>query len=257
MRPMPQTLSTLSVCRRPLLALAVLATLAGCGVNGDFGEVNPTLVRDDIHDWVGRDDKKGRPISPSAFELTDDERQLRDLAYPLLEPPYNRQKFHSVASEYGLTPQILREGAYTTAYFDHLMAERVRSPAARYAQLTDDIRNDSTRLPQFFETAGRVFDLDRKREQSLAYVKFLTPQERTNTLNRIRENTRTVERVRVSLKHRVAGYRYALERMVIMAPSKDAVPAEQALNRLGNEVAYFRNNTMPPYALQPSLAFQR
>ena len=32
----------------PALGLALL--LAGCGVNGDFGEVNPSLVRDDIHD---------------------------------------------------------------------------------------------------------------------------------------------------------------------------------------------------------------
>ncbi len=36
--------------RRGLFALPVLALLAGCA-NGDFAEVNPTLVRDDIHDW--------------------------------------------------------------------------------------------------------------------------------------------------------------------------------------------------------------
>ena len=71
---------------------AALALLAGCGINGDFGEVNRTLVRDDIHDWVGRDDTPDHPDAPSSFELTDDERQLRDLAFPLIEPPYNRQK---------------------------------------------------------------------------------------------------------------------------------------------------------------------
>src|SRR5581483_11374105 len=71
--------------------LAVSVVLTGCA-NGDFGEVKPILVRDDIHDWVGHDALGGRS-KPSSFELTDDERLLRDLAYPLIEPPFDRQRF--------------------------------------------------------------------------------------------------------------------------------------------------------------------
>jgi hypothetical protein len=73
------------------MAIATLLLLAACA-NGDFGEVKPSLVRDDIHDWVALDATAGIPGSPSRFELTDDERQLRDLAYPLIEPPYDRQQ---------------------------------------------------------------------------------------------------------------------------------------------------------------------
>jgi hypothetical protein len=239
----------------PALCLALL--LAGCGVNGDFGEVNPSLVRDDIHDWVGRDEAR-----PSSFELTDDERQLRDLGYPLLEPPYNRQKTHSVLSEYGMTPWILKESANPAAYYDHMMAkglfaERVRSPTSRYNVLIDDIRNDSERLPQFFATAGRVVDMDIKRKKSLAFVRGLSDAERASTLNRIRENDRVIGLVRTSLERRVAGYRYALERLVISSPSQDAVTAEQMLNKLGTEVGFFQTRTAPSYRRGPSLAFQR
>ncbi|MBS0248135.1 MAG: hypothetical protein JSR61_16090 [Proteobacteria bacterium] len=244
----------------PAFCLALL--LAGCGVNGDFGEVNPSLVRDDIHDWVGRDDAKGRPISPSSFELTDDERQLRDLGYPLLEPPYNRQKAHSVLSEYGMTPWILKQSANPAAYYDHMMergvfSQNVRSPSSRYAVLIDDIRNDSERLPQFFATAGRVVDMDIKRKKSLAFIRSLTQAERTNTLNRIRENDRVIMLVRTSLERRVASYRYALERLVISSPSNDAVTAEQMLNQLATQVGYFQNRTAPTYQRGPSLAYQR
>jgi len=244
------------------LAFCLALLLAGCGVNGDFGEVSPSLVRDDIHDWVGRDDAKGRPISPSTFELTDDERQLRDLGYPLLEPPYNRQKAHSVLSEYGMTPWILKQSANPAAYYDHMMerglfSEKVRSPSSRYAVLIDDIRNDSERLPQFFATAGRVVDMDVKRKQSLGFVRGLTAAERDNTLNRIRENDRVIGLVRTSLERRVASYRYALERLVISSPSQDAVTAEQMLNKLGTEVGFFQTRTAPTYRRGPSLAFQR
>ncbi len=49
----PRYTLRLPALRRSLLALAALGALTGCGMQGDFGEVNRTLVRDDIHDWVG------------------------------------------------------------------------------------------------------------------------------------------------------------------------------------------------------------
>jgi hypothetical protein len=39
-------------------------------------------------------------------------------------------------------------------YFDRLMDECHRSPTAVYARLIDDIRNDTTRLPQFLKLLG-------------------------------------------------------------------------------------------------------
>lgn len=43
-------------------------------------------MREDIHDWLSLDAIAGRPALPSSFELTDDERQLRDLSYPSNHP---------------------------------------------------------------------------------------------------------------------------------------------------------------------------
>ena len=91
---------------RHVLILAGAALLAGCasgGSGGDFGEVRADLVTDGIHDWVGPAAAVERHTSASTFKLTDDERELRDLAYPLIEPPYDRQQWYSVAGEYGLS----------------------------------------------------------------------------------------------------------------------------------------------------------
>jgi hypothetical protein len=243
--------------RKPLLALAALALLAGCGMQGDFGELNRTLVRDDIHDWVGRDDVAGKAISPSSFQLTDDERQLRDLAFPLIEPPYDRQNFDQAGREYGLIRTKSREASDRTAYLTQLMKLNDRSPSARYAQLTDDIRNDSTRLPQFFETADRVLDMDQKRRKSMAYVTGLGELERKDALNRIRENARVIAQVRTSVTQRAASYRFALERLVISTPSPQAADAERTLNQLQADITRYRNHPAPTWSREPSLAFSR
>jgi hypothetical protein len=138
--------------RRPFRSHALILCalmLAGCA-NGDFGEVHDYLVADSIHDWVGRDTVP----KPSTFEYTDDERALRDHAYPLIEPPYERQRWYSIAGEYGLIRPSLRGDR--VAYANHLMSASYRSPSSRYAQLIDDIRNDSARITPFFEVAGRM-----------------------------------------------------------------------------------------------------
>jgi hypothetical protein len=238
---------------RRLFGLAMVALLAGCTANHDFGEVRPTLVRDDIHDWLGLDAIAGRPTMPSSFELTDDERQLRDLAYPLIEQPYDRQQPYSVAGEYGVIGSNHRVGYDRTNYANHLFGTRYRSPAARYSQITDDIRNDITRLPQFFETAARVLDIDQKRRKSLSYIADLSPGERENALRRVNENTLLVSLVRAKLDERVTGYRFALERLVVMTPSPQAIEVERSLSQLQSQIARYRNR-QAPLRRQQSLA---
>jgi len=60
--------------------LAGALQLGGCVTNGDFDRVRPSLVRDDMHDWVGREAIGSIGGKPSDYRLTDDERTLRDLA---------------------------------------------------------------------------------------------------------------------------------------------------------------------------------
>lgn len=228
---------------------AALVLLTGCA-NGDFGEVKPSLVRDDIHDWIGPNAFAG-PASP--FQLTDDERALRDLSYPLLEQPYNRQRWNSIAGEYGLIGY--GNGAvYSPAdYSNHLLSGETRSPTSRYARLIDDIRNDSTRLPQFFETAGRVLDMDRKRRKSLPFV-AVSPVMRDDALKRIEENRAVVAMVRGRLRERVTSYRFALGNLVIESPSAQAVEVERLLNRLQGQIALYDRMLPPTWYRVPSLA---
>ena len=138
-----------------------------------------------------------------------------------------------------------------------MQASYHRSPSSQYSRLTDDIRNDVTRLPQFFETAARVLDIDKKRRASLAFVSDINPKERDNALARIRENISLVSLVRTKLDQRVSAYRYALERLVIMTPSAQAVDTERSINQLQAQIAYYRSHSTPGWAREQSLAAAR
>jgi hypothetical protein len=243
----------LAACR--VAAGAIFAMLASCGANGDFGRVRPSLVPDYIHDWLGRDAALNSGKLPSEYNLTEDERLLRDLAYPLIEPPYDRQRWFSVLSEFGITQTFKDDWWFfdRDVYVDRLMGGRFfhgpyyRSTAGRYSQLIDDIRNDVVRIDPFFEAARRVVDLDHKRQQSLTYVTRLTPFERANALNRVKENVLVVGWTQCSLDARAAVFRYALERLVIAEPARVAVEAERALTLLQIRITQNRLVRPPPF----------
>jgi hypothetical protein len=108
----------------------------------------------------------------------------------------------------------------------------VRSETSRYSRLDDDLRNDVVRIEHFVPVARRVLDMDGKREKSLGFVPVLSAQEVANAKARIGENYLIVAWVQQALLDRAASYRFALERLVIIAPSPFAVEIERSLNLL-------------------------
>ena len=230
------------------LALLALLSLCGCTSIGDFGRLADPLVTDDIHAWVGEEAaaSAGSPIS--ADNLTDDERTLRDLAFPLIEPSYDRIRWDAVVYEYG-TKQSFQRKLWTfdqTAYYRHLQAEMLRSSAARYNQLIYDIRNDIVRIGPFFVTARRVVDLDRRREASMTQVASLTPAERVNAQARVNENSLTIAWVNRSLNQRCASYRFALEHLAVAEPQPVAADADTALTQLQQQIEANQVVVVPP-----------
>jgi len=224
--------------RLPLLAAVALTLLPGCSANGDFGRLRPSLVHDDIHAWMGPAAAGVSTKDHPKDQLTDEERRLRDLAYPLIEPPYDRNRWSSVIGEYGLASRP-RHYPDRAAYAARLFQTAYRSQTARYNKLIEDIRNDVVLLDPFFAAAHYVADMDSKREKSLAYVSRLTPEERNNAFQRIGENRAIVLWVRGSLAERAASYKIALERLVIAAPSPVAVEAERSLTLLQQRIGAY------------------
>jgi hypothetical protein len=232
--------------------------LSGCTSTSDFGRLSDQLVTDDIHAWVGEEAAASTGAPVSANNLTEDERTLRDLAFPLIEPPYDRTRWDAVVYEFGTKPSFQHElwAFDPTAYYRHLQAEGSRSSDARYNQLIDDIRNDVVRVAPFFVVARRVIDLDRRREASMAQIASLTPAERVNAQARIGENSLTVAWVDKSLSQRCASYRFALEHLAVAEPVPVAADADRALTELQQQIAANQVVVVGPriVAVRPTVA---
>lgn len=234
----------LAICalrwRAALLSVLLIPALLGaCAANGDFGRVKPELVADDTHAWLGTEAvyRNGGPFS--TFPLTDDERTLRDLAFPLIEPSYDRQRWYSIVNEYGVRRFVQREWLtfVLEAYERQLMTTAYRSANARYAKLNEDIRNDIVRMEPFFGVARRVVDMDEKRGKSLSHVGGLSPREQNNAVARNAENALVVAWVQCSLSQRVGSYRYTLEHLVISTPTPVAVEVERSITLMQENIA--------------------
>jgi hypothetical protein len=229
-----------------LTLLLVSATLGGCS-GGDFGRTRQDFRNDDMHRWLGGEATGSVGLRPSQFQLTDNERLLRDLAYPLIEPPHSRPAWKSVFGDYKPLPSPWRQQVVFdhTAYGRTLIDEPHRSHSSRYAQLIEDVRDDITRFEPFFAAAVRVIDLDKKRDASLTRVSELSPRERADAVARMQENSLLVQWVQQCLERRASSYRWALERLVIQAPDNMAADADRLIGELAAQTAN------PPVAAQP------
>jgi hypothetical protein len=236
-----------SISSSGLTLILLSLALGGCS-GGDFGRTRQDFLNDDMHRWIGGEETGSVGLQPSQFQLTDNERRLRDLAYPLIEPPRSRPAWKSVFGDYKPLPSPWRQGAPLfdyTAYGRRLIDEPHRSEASRYKQLIDDVRDDLIRFEPFYSAAAQVLDLDRKRNASLSQVSELSPREHADAVARMQENSLIVQWVQQCLERRVSSYRWALERLVIQAPDNMAADADRLINELAAQTAN------PPVAVQP------
>jgi hypothetical protein len=229
--------------------LFVTAALAGCS-GGDLGRTRRDVLNDDMHRWIGGEATSSIGLRASQFQLTDNERLLRDLAYPLIEPPHSRPAWKSVFGDYKALPSPWRqEVAFDrTAYGRILIDEPHRSHSSRYAQMIEDVRDDITRFEPFFAAAVRVIDLDRKRNAGMAQISDLSPRERADAIARMQENSLIVQWVQQCLEQRISSYRWALERLVLQAPDNMAADADRLIGELAAQTAN------PPVSAQPVVA---
>jgi hypothetical protein len=214
-----------------LLQLALFGALAlatpAPAQTGDFGRPKPSL----LEGLFPKQFWKGPVTGYSGYPLTDLEEELRDRSYVLIRPNEPRGKWNIYIAGFQLA-HLLPPGMIDydhTEYGRMLLSTLARSEASSYNRLIEDMASDGALVGPFVATACTIYDLDLKRQRSLAYVNELTEGETENALGRMRENRMITAWVQRALHWRLASYRYALERLVISVPSRLAVDAERML----------------------------
>jgi hypothetical protein len=231
--------------RLSALLLTLLSVAGGCAAPaGDFGRPRPSFFNEALLPAVGEGAAiyRGEPVSDAP--LTDEERQLRDLAYAILMPAGDRQGWDRMLTELVRTRVLPEEKAPVDpgAYSDVLISTAYRSTTARYARLMEDIRLDSSRAGPFFAAAARVAKMDEVREKAATNMFHVVPLERQSAMARVFENRMLIAWVQRRFTERLAGYKLALDRLVMATPAPAAVEAERTLHVLEARLAEF----LPP-----------
>ncbi len=210
-------------------ALAALAiVLAGClRPTGDFGRARPSFVNDQIAPMIGLASASARGEAVSLYNLTDDERELRDLSWSIVRPPHARDWVHGAAAELERTRLLGPVDLYLDprAYYGILRLERYRSSEARYARVADDALADAEAVRPFYAAACRVFAADEERLNVANRLQNITENSARLAANRVEENRNVVAWGWRALQFRLAAYRYALDRLQIETPSMIRVAA--------------------------------
>ena len=231
-----------------LFACALFGASELAAEPGDFGRPRDNILVDEFIPWL-KDEVGLLTGTPLAAPYTDDERSLRNLAYAILLPPQLEGSSRLAVLGVDLVELqrwVLEPRPFDMrSYADDLIARPYRSSTARYARLIDDIRADTGRVSPFFAMANHVLAADAVRAKSLQFVS-LTAEKYDLARARIGENRALIDRVYDHFRQHIASYHYALECLVVLTPSPNAVEAERALFTLEDRLK--RVTSPPPVA---------
>lgn len=225
--------------RAVVVASLCLAALAACAPRGDFGRPASSIVTDRVLPFSGRlaAEARGEPAAWSI--LTDDERELRARAYRFLTPAHETLVLERMLAEltrHRITPAPLRL-AVARSYYDALAFSARLSPAPLFRRIAQDAEQDRALIPPFRTMAERVLQADDARLRFLLYVRDLEAGQAEGAALRVAENRCLIAWVRAEAHARAGSYRYALERLAVEAPQRDAVGPERALAALDDAIA--------------------
>lgn len=176
-----------------------------------------------------RAEVSGEPAS--AFNLTDEEREMRDRVWRFLVAPHAEDWFMDTAVE-------LQRTRLTTATDTHFKPERYyrwlrqthfQSSRVRYGRLADDARADIDTAPTTFASICRVREIDRQRSIATRELRGLASGE---VAARYAENEMVISWFARALQYRHAAYNNALDHLLVETPHEEAIEADARIGEL-------------------------
>jgi hypothetical protein len=235
-----------------LFAASLLAGTVLCAgspsVAADFGRGERGVMQDRVLPVLGGFVARFRGEPVSYFNLTDEEKILRQQVRHLVGPPHARDWLHAVAERVQRYRVSAPLDPYlsTDAYYAYLRSDRFRSTAGRYNRVSADIAADAALIPPFFARARQVAAADVLRlEAAELYgpgepnrlalqsplVRPMTSMQKAAHA-RVFENQELIDWARRAVAFRVESYRNAIERLAIEEPDARLGLVDGELQRL-------------------------
>jgi len=218
---------------RTLLAGIAAALLAGCAQPvGDFARKRESVFHDTILRNVGNTSAFVRN-EYSSFRHTDEERELRNVAWDLLRPPHRDDFRGNLLFELRMA-RVTPDEWYVDwpdSYYQSLIRTETQSHENRYERILDQARSDAQRMPAFRDAAVRVGKADGARRAALTAL-VANAEMTAEAERRINENRRIVDWTEEAVDRRILAYRTALGRLMVETPSTRAVQTAAAIDAL-------------------------
>ncbi len=232
-----------------LVALAVSFGLSACArPTGDYGRARPSVIHDKVMPAAGDRltdvrryfaSKDGRYLPVSNFNMTDDERELRNRSFAIVRPPHAKDWIAANLVE-GQRTRILAPidtKLDPADYYKYLRKDKFRSSEARYVRLISDMRADTELVGPFYELARKVMAADEERMRVVHATPTLTAEQRAMTKSRVDENLARIRWVWRALRFRLKAYRIAIDGLEVETPSVRIYDANLAWRRLAAAIA--------------------
>lgn len=222
-----------------LLSLLFLALcISGCvRTVGDFERKEGSVFQDTILSETGHYAVRGRGELSSVYEMTDEEKELRNVAWDLVRPPGGGTWSSGMEFDLAWT-RIAPQAWYKyddANYYLLLRNGGLVSHETYYERLVMQARGDASRMPVFRDVAVRVGKADGARRAAMRAL-LADNVMRREAEARIADNARIVDWVEDSMCLRIRAYRTALGRLMIEMPSTKAVEVEAAIDALEWEI---------------------
>ena len=213
----------------------VAATMGACArPTGDFGRAAPSVLHDEIMPAIGaaRARADGEPVS--AFNLTDQEREMHDRVWRFIIAPHARDWFYDSAVEMQRTrlASNLDTQFFADRYYDSLRSTQFQSSRVRYRKVAHDIEIDIATLPETFAAICRVIAVDRQRAIAVDHVALGAPDGAAQVAARRWENDQKIDWFVRALVYRYQSYSLALDRLLGETPHEEARIVDAQLVRL-------------------------
>lgn len=225
------------VLRGAALALLIGLALAGCVARpvGDFGRAAPSPLSDNVMPLLGdfrASQTEGEAYS--SFNLTDQEREMRDRVWRYLVAPHAYDWFGDIAVEFQRT-RILpmsAEPLRADLYYAWLRGDRYASSRVRYKRVREDAIADIGMMPAAFRSICAVLEVDRQRGVATREVASLGVEDRSNAEARRTENRVVIDWFVRSVANRYASFSFALDKLLVETPHEEAVELNATLTDL-------------------------
>ena len=170
----------------------------------------------------------------SAFNLTDQEREMRDRIWRYLVAPHAYDWFGANFVELQRTRivPISTKPLRDDLYYNWLHSERFASSRVRYSRVADDVTVDIEMLPSAFASICAVLEVDRQRGVAANGLPDLDEKTRGNAAARQAENDAQIGWFVRAVGNRYDSYNFALDHLLVETPHEEAVRVNGLLSDL-------------------------